>query len=91
MRSPKSLSPTTTVEEDLVTAGQRKINRVWEYTQAVVAVLVTLAFLYCEIQKIDRDAVKMAFSLVIGFYFSRTNHTATGGEGKKKQQQYIGR
>jgi len=87
----KSLPPTTTEQEDVVTAGQRKINMIWEYTQAIVAIVVTIAFLYCEIKKIDSAAIKMAFTLVIGFYFSRTNHAAIGGVGKKPSQKYQGR
>lgn len=87
----KSLSPTTTEQEDITTAGQRKVNLIWEYTQASVAILVTLAFLYCEISKIDSIAVKMGFSLIVGFYFSRTNHQAIGGIGKKPSPKYEGR
>lgn len=89
--SVRSLPPTTTIQEDLTTSGQRTINRIWEVTQAVVAVLVTIVFLFCEIQKIDSAAVKMSFTLVIGFYFSRTNHTQIGGLGKKPDQKYTGR
>lgn len=87
----RSLPPTTTIQEDLTTSGQRTINRIWEVTQAVVAVLVTIVFLFCEVKKIDSEAVKMAFTLVIGFYFSRTNHTQIGGLGKKPEQKYAGR
>jgi hypothetical protein len=87
----KSLSPTTTAEEDIVTAGQRRINMIWEYTQAAIAILSTVAFIYSEINKLDSIGIRMAFSLVIGFYFSRTNHAAIGGEGKKPTQKYQGR
>lgn len=87
----KSKAPTTTAEEDITTAGQRKINLIWETTQAVVAVLITGAFIYCEVSKIESVAIRMGFSLIIGFYFSRTNHTQIGGEGKKPDQKYMGR
>lgn len=87
----KSLPPNTTQEEDTVTAGQRRINILWESTQALVATLVTAVFLYCEVKKIDSEAIKMAFTLVIGFYFSRTNHSAIGGVGKQPKQIYTGR
>lgn len=87
----KSLPPTTTHEENATKAGQRAINRVWEYTQALVALMVTAAFLYCQIARIDSQAINMSFTLVIGFYFSRTNHTAIGGEGDKPKQKYVGR
>lgn len=91
MKPHTSLPPTTTVQDDKVTAGQRRVNILWECTQAVVAILVTLSFLYCEITKIDSEAVKMAFTLVIGFYFSRTNHQSIGGVGSKPTQKYEGR
>jgi hypothetical protein len=87
----RSLDPTTTEQEDITTAGQRKVNLIWEYTQAAVALLVTITFLYCEVMKIDSLAVKMGFSLIVGFYFSRTNHSAIGGVGRKPYQQYQGR
>lgn len=88
----KPLPATTTEEEDIVTAGQRRVNLVWEVTQSVIAITVTMALIYVSIQKIDSDVLKNAFFLIIGFYFSRTNHAAIGGVGKKPPQQpYIGR
>jgi hypothetical protein len=85
-----SVAPTTTIQEDLTTAGQRRVNIIWEGTQAAIAILVTIAFLYCEVTKVDSTAVKMGFMLVIGFYFSRTNHSAIGGIGLKPTQRYEG-
>ena len=35
-----SVPPTTTSEEDLRTAGQRKVNMIWEYSQSVFAGLI---------------------------------------------------
>jgi len=87
----QSLMPNTTKQEDITTAGQRRVNLIWEATQAAIAVLVTIAFLYCETQRIDSTAVKMGFALIIGFYFSRTNHSAIGGIGFKPSQKYEGR
>jgi len=87
----RPLAPTTTEQEDLTIAGQRRVNIIWEITQALIAILVTIAFLYCETQKVDSTAVKMGFALIIGFYFSRTNHQAIGGTGIKPFQKYIGR
>lgn len=86
-----SLPPTTTAQEDITTAGQRRVNLIWEFTQAAIAIGVTGAFVYAEISKIDSSAIKMAFTLVVGFYFSRTNHSAIGGVGKQPRQQYQGR
>lgn len=87
-----SLPPDTTAEEDINTAGQRKVNLIWEYTQASVAIIITMALVYSEINKLDSAAIRMSFSLIIGFYFSRTNHQAIGGIGKKPtSQKYTGR
>lgn len=82
-----ALSPTTTSEEDRHSAGQRQINRVWEYTQALIAILVSTATLYVAAQLALNDGGEMAaflllsnaFFLVIGFYFGRTNHQRVGG------------
>lgn len=86
-----SVAPTTTTQQDLTTAGQRKINLIWEYTQAAVAITVTFALIYCAIRKIDAPDVRNAFFLIVGFYFSRTNHAAIGGVGVKPTQEYTGR
>jgi hypothetical protein len=87
------LTPTTTTQEDLVVAGQRKVNLIWEFTQAGVALLITGALIYCEINNIDSATIRNGFFLIIGFYFSRTNHQAIGGIGAKKNegQAYQGR
>lgn len=73
------------------TAGQRTINAIWEVTQAIIAVSVTLDTLYIAAQlslvvngeKTDSAFLLLsnAFFLVIGFYFGRTNHTRSGGVG----------
>ncbi len=74
----------------LKTAGQRNINRIWELTQASVAILVTMSTLYVSSQIALREGpsatssfilLSNAFFLVIGFYFGRTNHQRTGGVG----------
>jgi len=82
-----SVPPTTTREEDLHSAGQRQINRVWEYTQAVIAVAVTTCTLVVAAWQTMYGSGDMAaflllsnaFFLVIGFYFGRTNHQRVGG------------
>ncbi|MEY2500576.1 MAG: hypothetical protein QOI07_910 [Verrucomicrobiota bacterium] len=86
---PASLPPTTTSEENLRTAGQRQINRVWEYTQAAVAVAVTFTTLFVAGSMAIRGdgnngaflLLSNVFFLVIGTYFQRTNHTKIGGVG----------
>ena len=87
-----SISPTTTIQEDLTVAGQRRINLIWELTQALIASTITLAVIYCAVKSLKSDELINAFFLIVGFYFSRTNHTAIGGIGfKPTQQRYEGR
>lgn len=87
----RSLAPNTTAQEDIVTAGQRKINLIWEYTQAAISITLTVAFVYCKIQGIDSTDLIWAFSFVLATYLSRTNHSAIGGIGKKPTEKYMGR
>lgn len=86
-----SLAPNTTAEEDIVTAGQRRINLVWEVTQSLIAVTITGAVIFLAVKSIQSSEVTNAFFLIIGFYFSRTNHQAIGGVGNKPNQHYEGR
>lgn len=84
---------------DLTHAGQRKINLIWELTQALIAILVTATTLVVAAALAMRGETLIAafiflsnaFSLVIGFYFSRTNHTKIGGVGTKPDTPYEGR
>lgn len=87
----ESLAPTTTAQEDIVTARQTRINLIWEVTQALIAMAVTFAMIYMGIKGIASDTVTNSFFLIVGFYFSRTNHQAVGGVGKKLVQEYTGR
>ena len=74
-----NLQSTTTSEEDRHSAGQRQINRIWELTQALIAVTVTGAFIYASLIKIESRALDNTFFMVVGFYFGRTNHQRVGG------------
>ena len=90
------LSPTTTLQQDLTTAGQRRINLIWEYTQAFIAVVVVLTAMSAAIVAMLTGKVVDAFlafvcGTVVGFYFSRTNHAAIGGIGPKPNDPYTGR
>ena len=76
---PSALPPTTTSEEDRHTLGQRRVNIIWEATQAFIAVTVTLANVYAALVKIDSQPLNNTFFLVVGFYFGRTNHQRVGG------------
>jgi hypothetical protein len=105
MRSRSTPLPaTTTEEEDTVTAGQRRINLIWETTQAQIAkvsiytalfvnsAVVILLIIFHKDISTAMIVVVMAclasmnttMGIIIGFYFSRTNHSAIGGVGKKK-------
>jgi uncharacterized membrane protein len=79
------LPATTTVQQDLVTAGQRRINAIWEFTQAIVTILITIAAIYCAIASIDADVLNFAFVAVISTYYARTNHTKIGGVGPQQE------
>lgn len=68
-------------EQERKTAGQRKVNLVWEVTQALVALLVTGATIYCAILGKESTLLGNAFTLIIALYFVRTNHTKVGGIG----------
>jgi len=92
------LPPTTTHQQNLTFEGQRRINLIWEYTQAVIAITVVGCTMAAGV-KVTFDAapreiptiLSTGFGLVVGFYFSRTNHSAIGGIGKKPSQDYDGR
>jgi len=96
----QSVPPTTTTQQDLVVAGQRRINLIWEFTQAIIAVVVVMANMIAALFNVFTGKpvdVPMILSsslfLIIGFYFSRTNHQAIGGTGEKvnEKQNYEGR
>lgn len=80
---------TTAHEEEITlkTAGQRRVNLIWEGTQSLIAVAVTVTVLYVSAVLALRSdlasalLLSNAFFLVIGFYFGRTNHQRTGGVG----------
>ena len=83
--------PETTRQQDLTAAGQRSINAMWERTQQIIAILVSLSTLgVCVWMVVHGDAgasvqafilLSNVFFLVVGTYFQRTNHTAKGGVG----------
>lgn len=95
-----SKQPTTTEQEDLTVAGQRRVNLIWEFTQAAIAIVVVTANMIAALFNVFNDKavdVPMILSsslfLIIGFYFSRTNHAAIGSIGRKAtdNQEYKGR
>jgi hypothetical protein len=74
-----SLPANTTFQNDLMVAGQRRINLIWESTQACVTVLLTVAAIYCAVKGIDADILNFGFVAIISTYYARTNHTKIGG------------
>ena len=69
------------------TAGQRRINAIWEYTQSIIALSITAANIYCGIKQIPSPNLQTAFTLVISIYLIRTNHHLIGGVGSKPLDQ----
>lgn len=95
-----SAPPTTTTEQDVNTAGQRRINLIWEMTQAFIAIVVVVTNMVSALINVVRHEsvdvpmiLSSALFLIVGFYFSRTNHTAIGGIGPKEtdNQEFKGR
>jgi hypothetical protein len=80
------MSPNTTAEENLVTAGQRKVNLIWEGTQAAVALLITASTIYAVLNGVESIILGNAFTLIVALYFVRTNHTKIGGIGGTDQR-----
>ena len=77
---PKDLDTTTTHEQNLHSASQRKVNLIWEYSQSTIALIVVLAnVLAVFVLPKDSPLLANAFFLIVGFYFGRTNHTRIGG------------
>lgn len=76
------LIPATPAEEEqteLVTAGQRRVNLIWECTQGLTAIMLTSAFIYCQVHQVPAELLNAAFFMIATFYFARTNHVKLGG------------
>ena len=89
------LPSVTTPEEDRTTASQRRVNIIWETTQAIIAIFITVtACVVYGVRALSTtplgaaaEVLSNAFFLIVGFYFSRTNHTKTGGVGSKEGKE----
>lgn len=77
------------IETSRRTEGQRRINFIWEITQAIialttvgggVAIMVRDSFANGDGAQVPTTLSSMIF-LVLGFYFARTNHSNVGGVG----------
>lgn len=77
----KNTAPTTTAADDMRTAGQRRVNLIWETTQAIIAVGVTGATIWSAYTGKESCTLGNAFTLIIAIYFVRMNHTKIGGVG----------
>jgi hypothetical protein len=78
---------TDQIEIGKKTAGQRRINMIWEFTQGIIAVAITAAKIYCSINRIESPELTNAFFLIVSMYFVRTNHHLIGGVGSKEENQ----
>jgi hypothetical protein len=88
----RPLPPTTTIQQDRTLEGQRKVNLIWEFTQAGIALTVVVAYVTMVIKGIAvPTTLDNLLFVIITFYFARTNHTAIGGVGYKPDQEYRGR
>lgn len=78
---------TTTSEEDMHSASQRKVNLIWERTQMTIALIVVVATMVAGVylaltghpEARMPTILSVAFGTVVGFYFGRTNHQYVGG------------
>jgi hypothetical protein len=71
-------------EDSRTSTGQRRINLIWELTQASIALMLMGGIVYMSIRQIPvPDELKILASLIGGAYFSRTNHERIGGVGIK--------
>lgn len=99
-----TMPPTTTAAEDKVTEGQRHISRVWEYVQAGIAFSVTsttllvLAKLALSAEEPSGNQLQVVghlmvmTTMILTFYYQRTNHQNIGGIGPKANEPpYRGR
>lgn len=77
----ESAKATTTQEEDRKTAGQRAVNRQWEFWQGMLALLVIGSFCWTAVKGTESPALAGLAGSIVTFYYVRTNHTKIGGVG----------
>lgn len=80
----------------VVTAPLPRVNLIWEYTQAAVAIIVVAAnMIVGTYQGIYNTAatfppiLSSALFLIVGFYFSRTNHAPIQVDNIKPVETFI--
>lgn len=77
-RAVSTTSDTPQADARLLAAQRMNwINRLWEYTQATLAISLTLATIYVAVigTREESETLKNALFVVLGFYFGRTNHS----------------
>lgn len=85
-------------ELERVAQGQRRVNLIWEYTQALVAILTigsamaggmfSMYTSFVAQKAIEVPAIiSNAAMVIITFYYMRTNHTKMGGIGPTKHDE----
>lgn len=82
-------------EATLRTESQRKINLIWEVTQALIAISVTAGTLWIAGSLLLREGgdasgvafllLSNAFFMIMTSYHTRTNHTRVGGVAKDQE------
>lgn len=82
-------APTSTEEEDRMTAGQRIVNLKWESTQQIIAIgfaaasiavcMYLIIFGSPEMQYVAFTFLTTMAATINQNYFTRTNHTKVGG------------
>jgi len=96
-----SKGPDNRIERALVTQGQRKVNLIWEFTQAAIALILVIGTVAAALRvsfygkpgdEIP-DILLVLVGTVVGAYFQRTNHMNIGGTGRKETEgeTYVGR
>ncbi len=79
MADQSPLEPTTTLQQDLVVAGQRHIIAILVTVFVLVICAYLVGFGAAELRLLAFSLLSNVFFLVVGTYFQRTNHTKTGG------------
>lgn len=86
--SEKSDTAAMTAAKVLLTEGQRRVNLIWEGSQAAIALMVVITtcagVIAVRLFGVNSGSFPPEWwtivGLVIGFYFGRTNHSRAGDE-----------
>jgi hypothetical protein len=65
-------------------AGQRRVNLIWEFTQALIAISMVATIIGATLLQVKLpDSLTNALFVILTFYFGRTNSHLMGGVGTK--------